>query len=57
MPFADGTLVKAPVGENSELLPSLLTLSDVYGTGCHAAIKAASTPGPLSRSSVTAPSG
>jgi threonine dehydrogenase-like Zn-dependent dehydrogenase len=28
------------VGEDSELLPSLLTLSDVNGTGYHAAIKA-----------------
>jgi threonine dehydrogenase-like Zn-dependent dehydrogenase len=40
VPLADGTLVKVPVGEESELLPSLLTLSDVYGTGYHAAIKA-----------------
>ena len=40
VPFADGTLVKAPVDENSELLPSLLTLSDVFGTGYHAAVKA-----------------
>jgi threonine dehydrogenase-like Zn-dependent dehydrogenase len=40
VPFADGTLVKAPAGEDSELLTSLLTLSDVYGTGYHAAIKA-----------------
>ncbi|WP_132296505.1 alcohol dehydrogenase catalytic domain-containing protein [Kribbella sp. VKM Ac-2568] len=39
VPLADGTLVKAPVGEDSELLPSLLTLSDVYGTGYHAALK------------------
>ncbi len=39
MPLADGTLVKAPVGEDSELLPSLLTLSDVFGTGYHAAVK------------------
>ena len=39
VPFADGTLVKAPVGENSALLPSLLTLSDVLGTGYHAAVK------------------
>ena len=39
VPFADGTLVKAPVGEDSALLPSLLTLSDVYGTGYHAAVK------------------
>lgn len=39
VPLADGTLVKAPVGEDSPLLPSLLTLSDVYGTGYHAAVK------------------
>lgn len=39
VPFADGTLVKAPVGEDTALLPSLLTLSDVYGTGYHAAVK------------------
>ncbi|WP_092804392.1 zinc-dependent alcohol dehydrogenase family protein [Rhodococcus globerulus] len=39
VPFADGTLVKAPVSEDSELLPSLLTLSDVLGTGYHAAVK------------------
>lgn len=38
VPLADGTLVKAPVGENSALLPSLLTLSDVLGTGYHAAV-------------------
>lgn len=37
VPLADGTLVKVPVDEDSELLPSLLTLSDVYGTGYHAA--------------------
>lgn len=41
VPLADGTLVKVPdVGENSALLPSLLTLSDVYGTGWHAARQA-----------------
>ena len=39
VPLADGTLVKLPVGEDSALLPSLLTLSDVYGTGYHAAVK------------------
>ena len=38
VPLADGTLVKVPVGEDSALLPSLLTLSDVYGTGYHAAV-------------------
>jgi threonine dehydrogenase-like Zn-dependent dehydrogenase len=45
VPFADGTLVKAPVGEDSALLPSLLTLSDVYGTGYHAAITGGVTKG------------
>ncbi|RZL80483.1 MAG: IMP dehydrogenase [Rhodococcus sp. (in: high G+C Gram-positive bacteria)] len=40
VPLADGTLVKAPVGEDSALLASLLTLSDVFGTGYHAAVKA-----------------
>jgi len=39
VPFADGTLVKLPVEETSPLIPSLLTLSDVYGTGWHAAVK------------------
>jgi threonine dehydrogenase-like Zn-dependent dehydrogenase len=40
VPQADGTLVKLPVGEDSTLLPSLLTLADVYGTGYHAAKQA-----------------
>lgn len=40
VPFADGTLVPVPVEETSPLIPSLLTLSDVYGTGHHAALKA-----------------
>ena len=38
-PLADGTLVKLPVSEDSALLPSLLTLSDVLGTGYHAAVR------------------
>lgn len=37
VPLADGTLVAVPVGEDSIQLPSLLTLSDVLGTGYHAA--------------------
>ncbi|WP_069628763.1 zinc-binding dehydrogenase [Streptomyces niveus] len=37
VPLADGTLVKLPVGEDSELLPDLLPLSDVLSTGYHAA--------------------
>ncbi len=42
VPLADGTLVKVPgVGDSTDeaLLASLLTLSDVYGTGWHAAVK------------------
>jgi threonine dehydrogenase-like Zn-dependent dehydrogenase len=38
VPFADGTLVKLPVAPDSALIPSLLTLSDVLGTGYHAAV-------------------
>ncbi|TCO50459.1 threonine dehydrogenase-like Zn-dependent dehydrogenase [Kribbella antiqua] len=45
VPLADGTLVKVPVSEDSALLPSLLTLSDVYGTGYHAALKGGVAPG------------
>jgi threonine dehydrogenase-like Zn-dependent dehydrogenase len=37
VPLADGTLVKLPVAADSALVPSLLTLSDVLGTGYHAA--------------------
>src|SRR5437588_1832642 len=39
-PFADGTLFALPVGEDDALMPSLLTLSDVMGTGHHAAVVA-----------------
>jgi threonine dehydrogenase-like Zn-dependent dehydrogenase len=49
VPSAQGTLVKLPVGEDSALLPSLLTLSDVFCTGYHAAVKARIGP----RTSVT----
>ncbi|MDT0344274.1 alcohol dehydrogenase catalytic domain-containing protein [Streptomyces litchfieldiae] len=38
VPLADGTLVKLPVAPDSALMPSLLTLSDVLGTGHHAAV-------------------
>jgi hypothetical protein len=37
VPQADGTLVKLPVGADSALLPSLLSLSDVFPTGYHCA--------------------
>jgi threonine dehydrogenase-like Zn-dependent dehydrogenase len=46
IPQADGTLVVVPgVDESSELLPSLLTLSDVYLTGYHAAYMGRVSPG------------
>jgi threonine dehydrogenase-like Zn-dependent dehydrogenase len=44
VPQARGTLVKLPVGEDSALLPSLLTLSDVFPTGHHCAVKAGVNP-------------
>jgi threonine dehydrogenase-like Zn-dependent dehydrogenase len=40
VPQADGTLFALPVGEDDALMPSLLTLSDVMGTGHHAAVVA-----------------
>ena len=45
VPLADGTLVVLPVGEDDALMPSLLTLSDVMGTGHHAALAARVGPG------------
>ena len=45
VPFADGTLVALPVGEDHALMASLLTLSDVMGTGHHAAVVAGVKPG------------
>ncbi|MGW1887183.1 zinc-dependent alcohol dehydrogenase family protein [Streptomyces sp. NPDC001970] len=38
VPLADGTLVPLPVEEDSALIPSLLTLSDVLCTGYHSAV-------------------
>jgi len=37
VPWADGTLVATPELPDDDLIPSLLTLSDVMGTGWHAA--------------------
>src|SRR3954462_6249240 len=45
IPLADGTLFALPVGEDHALMPSLLTLSDVLGTGHHAAVVAGGKPG------------
>ena len=44
VPQAQGTLVKVPVGEDSALLPGLLTLSDVFPTGHHCAVTAGVSP-------------
>jgi threonine dehydrogenase-like Zn-dependent dehydrogenase len=44
VPQAQGTLVTVDVREDSALLPSLLTLSDVFCTGHHAAVTARVTP-------------
>jgi threonine dehydrogenase-like Zn-dependent dehydrogenase len=38
VPYADGTLYPLDVAEDDALMPSLLTLSDVMGTGHHAAV-------------------
>jgi threonine dehydrogenase-like Zn-dependent dehydrogenase len=45
IPYADGTLYALPVGPDDALMPSLLTLSDVMGTGHHAAVVAKAGPG------------
>jgi len=45
VPQADGTLVVLPVGADDALMPSLVTLSDVMGTGHHAAVVAEVGPG------------
>jgi threonine dehydrogenase-like Zn-dependent dehydrogenase len=47
VPQADGTLVALPVGEEDAVMPSLLTLSDVMGTGHHAAVTANVGPGKI----------
>jgi threonine dehydrogenase-like Zn-dependent dehydrogenase len=45
IPLADGTLFPVGAHANGALMPSLLTLSDVMGTGHHAAIIARVRPG------------
>ena len=45
VPLADGTLFVLPVAKDDALMPSLLTLSDVMGTGHHAAVTAKVGPG------------
>ncbi len=45
VPLADGTLVATPEVPSDDLIPSLLTLSDVMGTGWFAAVAANVKPG------------
>lgn len=45
VPLADGTLVATPEHPDEAMLPSLTALSDVMGTGWHAAISAGVRPG------------
>jgi hypothetical protein len=46
VPLADGTLVRVPgSGHSDAMMRSLLTLSDVMGTGHHAAVSAGVKPG------------
>lgn len=45
IPYADGTLFPLPVAKDDALMPSLLTLADVMGTGHHAAVVAKVGPG------------
>lgn len=47
IPQADGTLVVLPNGVDNALMPSLLTLTDVMGTGHHAAVSANVAPGKI----------
>ena len=45
VPHADGTLVSTPTQPDPALIPILLTLADVMGTGHHAAVSAGVTVG------------
>ena len=45
VPHADGSLVATPGMPTPELVPHLLTLSDVMGTGHHAAVSGGAGPG------------
>ena len=45
IPQADGTLVATPAMPDDDLIPSILTLSDVMCTGWHAAVSAGVGPG------------
>lgn len=57
VPLADGTLVATPDQPDEAMLPALLALSDVMGTGHHAAVAAGVGPVPRWSLSATARSG
>src|SRR6187401_1367411 len=45
IPLADGTLVATPAMPDADLIPSLMSASDVLGTGWFAAVAAEAGPG------------
>lgn len=45
VPLADGTLLALPGAPDADLLPAVLTLTDVMGTGHHAAVRGGVRPG------------
>jgi threonine dehydrogenase-like Zn-dependent dehydrogenase len=45
IPYAGGTLIATPTQPDEDLIPSLLTCSDVLGTGWFAAVSAQAGPG------------
>ena len=47
VPLADGTLYPLPVAKDTNLMPSLLTLTDVMATGHHAAVTSRVGPGKI----------
>lgn len=47
IPYADGTLFALDLAQDAAVMPSVLTLSDVLGTGHHAAVHAQVGPGKI----------
>lgn len=45
IPWADGTLIATPAAPDDDLIPSILSVSDVMCTGWHAAVSAGVGPG------------
>jgi threonine dehydrogenase-like Zn-dependent dehydrogenase len=57
VPLADGTLIATPGIPSDDLVPSLLSASDVLGTGWFGAVAAGAGPGKTVAVSATARSG